>query len=215
MKWLLIWVFSQIAHGSVAPVSVQIASASHQQTEYLILLFTNEPGWHTYYKHPGEVGLPFQFYFKRHGTTISMVLTGWPLPDIFIDPSGFTSKGYTGQYAFFFFLPQGSPPMKEGETLHIEAKWLACGNRCLPQKAVMQVLWQQGKWIPIEKAREITLQPQQVVQFFSAQEADGAEIIGPVSEKRALVAPFWWLLIAIGGLGTFFGWRRFRPSFKQ
>jgi hypothetical protein len=217
MKWFFPWLLvTSMAFGdSPAPVALQVATASHLHTEYLILLFSNAPGWHTYYKHPGEVGLPFQFSFARRGVPAAMALTGWPTPETFIDPTGFTSKGYTGQYAFFFFLPAAFPAMGEGELVHIEAKWLACGDRCIPQKVALDVLWQHGRWVPAEKNREISLKPDQVVQFFSSLESGSAEILGEFQVNRDSESSFWVWFLAVVGVGGLFGWRRFRSSSKQ
>lgn len=215
LKWLAAWILSQAAYGA-PPVTLQVASTSHQQTEYLILLFTNEHGWHTYAQDPGEVGLPFQFSFRHNNQPTAMAVTGWPNSEVFTDPTGLTSHVYTGQYAFFFFLPPSTDAMKEGESIHLDIKWLACKDRCVPQKAALDVLWKQGKWAPAEKDREAVVNPEQLVRLFSAQESGGMELVGEISAKKKLPNAFFWMgLLAIGSLGGLWGWRRFCASSKQ
>lgn len=195
---------------SSAPVSLKVATYN----EYLVLVMQNEPGWHTYYKDPGEVGLPFTFAFSRHNEPMTIRLAGWPRPDSFTDSSGFSSKGYTGQYAFFFSLPSTSPPLQEAELLHVLVKWLACGDRCIPQKIAFDVTWQQGRWVPAEKTRESVVSVEAATQLFSALEPNTAELLEIPSKREIPLARVAWMF-CIGMAGIWIGWRRFRLPSKQ
>lgn len=195
---------------SSAPVSLNVATYN----EYLVLVMQNEPGWHTYYKDPGEVGLPFSFAFSRHNEPMAIRLAGWPRPDSFTDPSGFSSKGYTGKYAFFFSLPSTSPPLQEGELLHVSVKWLACGDRCIPQKIAFDVSWQQGRWVPAEKIRESVVSVEAATQLFSALEPNTVELLEIPSKRKIPWARVAWMF-CIGMAGIGIGWRRFRLPSKQ
>ncbi|MDB5478708.1 MAG: thiol:disulfide interchange protein [Alphaproteobacteria bacterium] len=90
------------------------------------------PGWHTYWKNPGDTGL---------ATSIS-----WDLPQGFTagelqfptphrQPTGeLVNFGYTDSV---MLLSQITAPgdLKTGETLHIKAKgsWLVCADICIPE----------------------------------------------------------------------------------
>ena len=59
------------------------------------MLFTLDPGWHLYWRNPGEAGLPTKVEFEVEGAQLGPI--AWPAPEIFRDPdAGLTSYGYTG-----------------------------------------------------------------------------------------------------------------------
>ena len=204
----------QLYGAEVVPIAVQVATVSRVQTEYLVLVFTNASGWHTYYKDPGEVGLPFQFSFTRGDQPVSMALSGWPQPIEFVDSSGFHSKGYTGEYAFFFSLPSTEAKMKEAELFHLTVKGLACGDRCIPQRKLLEIRWQQGRWAPATGTNGVELLPKRASQFWAAQVPYSEEILAPLSHQRSPTQVVGGILLAIVGIAGGILWRKrcFRPS---
>ena len=88
--------------------------------------------WHTYWKNPGDSGLPTQFEWKTPpGVVVSDI--AWPTPKKF--PLGpLANFGYDGEV----LLPVSItlPPDWSGNTLDIslKASWLACRTECIPEE---------------------------------------------------------------------------------
>jgi thiol:disulfide interchange protein len=100
----------------------------------LTLRLEHAPGWHTYYKDPGDAGLPTELAWDLP----SGVLAGpiqWPKPISFSDPSGLKAQGYAG-VALLPVALSIDKGFKE-PVLRIKAKatWLACEKVCIPGSA--------------------------------------------------------------------------------
>lgn len=54
-----------------------------------------EPGWKTYWRSPGEAGVPPSFDWSR-SANLERVEIGWPLPEVF-DSFGLRTVGYSGE----------------------------------------------------------------------------------------------------------------------
>src|SRR5258705_8036664 len=58
-------------------------------------LFRLDPGWHLYWRNPGEAGLPTRVRWQVDGAEIGPL--AWPAPEVFRNPeAGATSYGYEG-----------------------------------------------------------------------------------------------------------------------
>ncbi|XAO71208.1 MAG: protein-disulfide reductase DsbD domain-containing protein [Acetobacteraceae bacterium] len=90
-----------------------------------------QPGWHTYWKNPGDAG---------EATSLSVSLSGerkgrsdqikWPTPAK-IPESGLMAYGYEGDVVLPVTLrASGVGPA----TLQAHAEWLVCANTCVPEK---------------------------------------------------------------------------------
>jgi len=125
-----------VAEGGVAPAS-SVAIALEQNIR---------PGWHTYWRNPGQVGL---------STSIDWTLPPgwkagpiqWPVPKRL--PTGpFMDYGYEGKV---WLLSSISAPtnVKSGEmvTLKGHASWLVCEKVCVPEDMTLSVPVTVGKGI--------------------------------------------------------------------
>lgn len=61
---------------------------SHMAALHIVL----EPGWKTYWRAPGDVGIPPQFTWKS-AENIDGIATNWPTPEVFFE-QGMRSVGY-------------------------------------------------------------------------------------------------------------------------
>ncbi len=102
------------------------------------ILLKHKPGWHTYWKNPGDAGAETQIEWTlpRHWKIRSL---GWPLPKT--EKTGdFTSYVYDGEVLLPFLIevPWGTP---HGLRTNIRAKvsWTACKTTCVPQEAELRV----------------------------------------------------------------------------
>jgi thiol:disulfide interchange protein len=97
-----------------------------------------KPGWHTYWRNPGDAGLP---------TTIDWSLPPgfsageirWPVPQHFVRGNA-GSYGYTG--ALDLLVPitaPKSPGASRQATLTAKASWLVCEEICIPGRAKLSL----------------------------------------------------------------------------
>ncbi|XCA32974.1 MAG: protein-disulfide reductase DsbD domain-containing protein [Wolbachia endosymbiont of Polyergus mexicanus] len=98
---------------------------------------TVEPGWHIYYKDPGDFGLPTSFDCK--GNTLNIDIY-WPTPKEHRDKVGrevFISNVYEDMVLFPFkmniFLNQ------EYIDLDFHIQYAICKDRCIPKNAEIKI----------------------------------------------------------------------------
>lgn len=97
-----------------------------------------EPGWHTYYKHSGEAGMPSKIEWQLPEGFKASDLK-WEKPHKFND-SGIVTFGYA-DYTLISAEIQPPATLKEGDKIDIKAKvkWLSCKDICVPGSAMVQI----------------------------------------------------------------------------
>ncbi len=98
-----------------------------------------QPGWHVYWKNPGDAGLPVSIRISGDGG-FSAGQIGWPVPVRFMQPGDIVGYGYTD--AVFLTVPVTAPvgvAPGEKHTIHVDVSWLVCKDVCLPGKASFDV----------------------------------------------------------------------------
>lgn len=106
-------------------------------TFYAGLKMKMQPGWHIYWKNPGDAGLPPRL-IPEEGTSIPSDHIGdflWPLPDLLpVAPGRIMDYGYSDEVIFAF--PVTLPAEATGNlTLVAEADYLICEDICIPESA--------------------------------------------------------------------------------
>ncbi|WP_257463029.1 protein-disulfide reductase DsbD family protein [Archangium lipolyticum] len=97
--------------------------------------FRMDPGWHIYWKNPGESGLASEIVWDTPGTTVGELQ--WPLPITFRSPDGFiTSYGY-GEEVLLFAEARVSEQMTGSLQLSAASDILVCEQRCLPAQLML------------------------------------------------------------------------------
>lgn len=99
------------------------------------LRLTMEPGWHTYWRDPGESGLATSIRWALpDGWEASEI--AWPKPTR-IEQSGIVSYGYEGETLLLITITPTKkwPPDVENFTLRARVDWLECKEICLPGRA--------------------------------------------------------------------------------
>ncbi len=104
----------------------------------LALRIQAEPGWHTYWKNPGDTGLATRINWDLPDGLRAGEIE-WPTPER-IDYQGMINLGYHGE-AWLLTTLIASPVQTYGESLDItaEARWLICREVCIPDKATFQL----------------------------------------------------------------------------
>lgn len=96
-----------------------------------------EKGWHTYWRNPGDAGLPIAITWDLpEGFTAGEIQ--WPYPERIADPP-LVSYGYHGET---LLLVQVMPPATSpGTAIELQAKasWLVCREECLPESARLRL----------------------------------------------------------------------------
>ncbi len=95
----------------------------------MLLRFELEPGWHLYWRNPGEAGLEPRFRWTLpEGFAVGPVL--WPVPER-IRSSGLWNFGYETELALL--VPLSVPEDWDGRpvTLACKVSWLVCKEACL------------------------------------------------------------------------------------
>lgn len=105
---------------------------------WLGLFMRHVPGWHTYWKNPGDSGLATTLTWKLPaGTTAGPIL--WPTPQQF--PVGpLMNYGYAGEVLLptRLTLPSsyGGAPL----AIRMRANWLVCQELCIPESGDFELL---------------------------------------------------------------------------
>ena len=95
-----------------------------------------DPGWHTYWKNPGESGIATTIKWDLPpGVTAGDIQ--WPLPKK-LPPAEVTTYGYQDEVMLVVPLTLG-PNLKAGQPLTLTAnlRWLECQQQCIPGKTTV------------------------------------------------------------------------------
>lgn len=121
-----------------------------------------DPGWHTYWKNPGEAGIPTAIKWDLPpGVTPGDIQ--WPLPHK-LPPADVTTYGYLDEVMLIVPLKL-SPDLKPGQPLNLQASltWLECQDQCIPGKAKVSTTLNLGtETQPSTNATRITSWQQKV-----------------------------------------------------
>src|SRR4030095_13685010 len=91
---------------------------------------TIRPKWHTYWKNPGDSGLPTEITWKLpEGAKADPIV--WPRPHLF-DLSGVINYGFKDEATL---LVRITPPGHASASFRLaaEANWLVCEDVCIPE----------------------------------------------------------------------------------
>jgi DsbC/DsbD-like thiol-disulfide interchange protein len=91
-----------------------------------------EPGWKTYWRYPGDSGVPPTLDFSG-SENIKSVTVLWPAPERFADGAGGDSIGYTGDIVFPLRIV--AQDAAKPSSLHVKLGYAICANLCVPAEA--------------------------------------------------------------------------------
>jgi DsbC/DsbD-like thiol-disulfide interchange protein len=95
-----------------------------------------DPGWKTYWRYPGDSGVPPTLDFAG-SKNIKSVTALWPAPERFSDGGGGYSIGYHGDVVLpLRIVPNdGSKP----SSLRLKLGYAVCGKLCMPAQADLEL----------------------------------------------------------------------------
>jgi DsbC/DsbD-like thiol-disulfide interchange protein len=96
------------------------------------IAFQLEPGWKTYWRSPGDSGVPPRFDFSK-SENVEAVTILWPAPTKFADGAGGTSLGYQKQVVLPLRIvaKNADKPV----TLRASISYAVCEKLCVPVEA--------------------------------------------------------------------------------
>lgn len=102
----------------------RMADGTHMAALHIVL----EPGWKTYWRAPGDVGIPPQFSWDG-SENIHAVSTNWPTPVVFFE-QGMRSVGYKSEVV----IPLHMTAQSGGATMHLQGALQIglCKDICIP-----------------------------------------------------------------------------------
>ncbi len=130
------------------------------QTFWLGLELVHQAHWHTYWRNPGDSGLPTQMSWTLPAGLSAQEMV-WPLPKK-ISIGSLTNYGYENKALLVVPIRvaadfKATAPLK----LQLKAQWLVCRQECIPQEGVFALsLPSQGGTAPQSSAFEAALKSQ-------------------------------------------------------
>jgi len=109
----------------------EISEVKPGEAFWVALRQTIKPHWHTYWKNPGDSGLPTEINWTLpRGAKADPIV--WPAPTL-IDVGGVINYGFTDD---ILLLVKITPPPDLAGTLALkaDANWLVCEDVCIPEE---------------------------------------------------------------------------------
>lgn len=94
------------------------------------------PGWKTYWRYPGDSGVPPRFDFAQ-SRNLETVTPSWPLPHRFADGNG-QSIGYYGDVLFPLQLVAKDPT--QPIVVRLKLEYAVCEKLCVPAEGSAELL---------------------------------------------------------------------------
>jgi thiol:disulfide interchange protein DsbD len=123
------------------PVKFNATTINVDGQNYLSLNYSNHKKWHTYWKNPGDAGLPLKYFFKIDSKEVKLEELEWPIPKKYIEKGDMLAFGYEGRYSLFFKLPK----KYLNSNISIKSHWLVCKHICIPGEQKLEAKLQDGE----------------------------------------------------------------------
>ena len=164
------------------------------------VLLAMAPGWHTYYRDPGDSGFPTSIQWEFPDGFVAGEIQ-WPKPIEQTEPGGFKVNIYSDEVLLPVQITAPSVIANPQVTLRAHVKWLACKESCIPGEAdVVLSLPVSATTQPANTALFAKFNPKGGADIVRASGTDLAQV--PPGESQGTPTSFWqYLLFAfIGGL---------------
>ena len=99
------------------------------------VLMEIDPGWHVYWKNPGDSGLPTKLEFEVP-KAFDQRNINWPIPSSFKSPQGGADFGYENSVLLWtnIEIPEDTK-LNSSPRMQAEISWISCKEICIPGKA--------------------------------------------------------------------------------
>ena len=133
------------------------------------------PGWKTYWRYPGDSGVPPHFEFEQ-SENVKSVAVLWPAPLRFSDAEG-TTIGYKDNVVFPLRIEAKDP--SKPVTLRLKFDYAVCERLCIPVRGARPSLSIDGK----DNASDATVAAAEAARSRSASVSRGSAI-GDFERRR-------------------------------
>ncbi|MFI5000664.1 MAG: protein-disulfide reductase DsbD family protein [Reyranellales bacterium] len=100
---------------------------------WVALRQTIRPHWHTYWKNPGDSGLPTEIAWKLpDGVTADAIV--WPAPTLINAGGGVINYGFAGDILLLVRITPSATLAGPSLSLAADANWLVCDDVCIPEE---------------------------------------------------------------------------------
>lgn len=105
-------------------------AAVRGQSLRIALMLEHDPHWHTYWRNPGDAGLPTRIELELpEGVTAGQI--EWPAPQRF-ETEGVVGYGYSGRLLLPITLGIAAGFKLQNLSFTANASWLICAQECIP-----------------------------------------------------------------------------------
>ena len=119
-----------------ARLALEKSSLVPGKTSHLAVIFDISPGWHIYWRNPGDSGLAPKVDFKLPaGVTVDS--PQWPAPTRRVEAGRIIDYVYERQLVLIFPITFSDKTSAKEIALSAEVDWLVCRERCVPGKATI------------------------------------------------------------------------------
>ena len=158
-----------VAGPSDSPAQVEVLPGWRMQSGIHMagVRITLAPGWKTYWRAPGDAGIPPQFSFAG-SDNIASITQHWPIPQVFYE-NGMQSIGYYDSVVF----PLAIQSLDPGAPITIDGAITigVCEEICIPVSATFDAM------LPSKGERDSAIAAALINQPISAAEAGVGDVI--------------------------------------
>jgi thiol:disulfide interchange protein DsbD len=120
-----------------AELLADVATVKAGEPFWVGLRQTIRPKWHTYWKNPGESGLPTEIKWTLPpGVTAEPIV--WPMPHLF-NVGGIINYGYQDETMLLVRITPAAGLSGNALKLIAEANWLVCEDVCIPEEGKFEI----------------------------------------------------------------------------
>jgi thiol:disulfide interchange protein/DsbC/DsbD-like thiol-disulfide interchange protein len=96
------------------------------------------PGWHTYWRNPGDAGIPVTMQWDLPEGFVAGPIE-WPLPRRYIEPGDLFAFGYKKEVLLPVRISVPEALTEEEISLAVRVNWLVCEAICVPGRAELSI----------------------------------------------------------------------------
>lgn len=106
---------------------------------YVAVSLKNDKKWHTYWKNPGDAGIPIKIQFFENNKKLKLKELEWPVPKRYIEQGGVLAYGYSATNHFYFEIPNNLKTQLQNKNIKVKGHWLVCKEICIPGQDELSV----------------------------------------------------------------------------
>lgn len=139
---------------TAAELISETATVAPGDSFWTAVRLTPLPGWHTYWRHPGDSGMPTSLEWSLPPGVIAGPVV-WPAPER-IEYQSLVNYGYHGPVTLLTRIDVAKDAKFDGDlVLKVRVDWLVCEEICVPEDADLVLALPQGP--PARNARGAAL----------------------------------------------------------